>query len=92
MAAQISNTGRYPLDQLDSSQGQAWLHQLRRGLHQHGSCTLPDFVTPAIRQKMADEMRHLAYPGPIVMANSDGPIATRCGARANAISPRWTPT
>ena len=67
MTTQIVNTGRYPLDQLDSIQGRAWLDQLRSGLHQHGSCTLPDFVTPAIRQKMTAEMRPLiplAYPGP----------------------------
>ncbi|HUV22383.1 MAG TPA: hypothetical protein VMZ32_11365 [Gammaproteobacteria bacterium] len=67
MPAQIVNTDRYPLDRLESNDGQAWLNQLRASLHQDGSFTLPDFVTAEALQQMAAQARsitHLAYPGP----------------------------
>jgi hypothetical protein len=67
MSARIINTELYPLDRLDSSDGQALLEQVRSALQQNGSCTLPDFVTADILQQMATEastITHLAYPGP----------------------------
>ncbi len=67
MSAQIVNTELYPLDRLDSSDGQALLDQVRSRLQQNGSCTLPDFVAADVLQQMAAQARsitHLAYPGP----------------------------
>jgi hypothetical protein len=67
MSAHIVNTALYPLDQLDSSDGQALLDRVRSRLQQNGSCTLPDFVTADVLQQMASEassITHLAYPGP----------------------------
>jgi hypothetical protein len=67
MSAQIVNTAIYPLDCLDSTDGQALLKQVRTSLQQDGSCTLPNFVTADVLQKLAAEahsITHLAYPGP----------------------------
>jgi hypothetical protein len=67
MSAHIVNTALYPLDQLDSSEGQALLDRVRGRLQQNGSCTLPDFVAADVLQQMASEassIAHLAYPGP----------------------------
>ena len=67
MSAQIVNTALYPLDRLESTDGQALLKRVRSSLLQDGSCTLPDFVSADILQQMATEARsitHLAYPGP----------------------------
>jgi len=67
MSAHIVNTALYPLDRLDSSEGQALLDQVRSRLQQDGSCTLPDFVAADVLQKMAAQassITHLAYPGP----------------------------
>ena len=67
MSASILNTALYPLDRLESTDGQALLKQVRLSLQQHGSCTLPDFVAADVLQEMTDEARsitHLAYPGP----------------------------
>ena len=67
MALELINLQRYPLDRLDSREGRHWLQGLRASLSDDGSCTLPDFVPPAVRARMADEVgsiAHLAYPGP----------------------------
>lgn len=67
MDAAIIDTKRYPLDLLQASAGQTLVRQVRERLQHDGCCTLPDFVTPAVRERMAAEMReitHLAYPGP----------------------------
>jgi len=67
MSAQIVNTALYPLDCLESTNGEALLKRVRSSLLQDGSCTLPDFVSADILQQMATEARsitHLAYPGP----------------------------
>jgi hypothetical protein len=67
MSVKIVNTTLYPLDRLDSTDGQALLHRVRTGLQQDGSCTLPDFVTADVLHEMATQARsisHLAYPGP----------------------------
>jgi len=65
--AQLINTERYPLDRLHTHAGQALLQQVRERMQQVGSCTLPDFVTADVLERMAAEVRefvHLAYPGP----------------------------
>jgi hypothetical protein len=67
MDAAIVDTNRYPLDQLQSAAGQALLQQVRERMQHDGCCTLPDFITSAVRERMAAEVReitHLAYPGP----------------------------
>jgi len=67
MSSQIINTVLYPLDRLDSTDGQALLNQVRNSLQEDGSCTLPDFVAADVLHTMATEARsltHLAYPGP----------------------------
>ena len=67
MAAAIVNTARYPLDRLQSAAGQALLLQVRERMQLDGCCTLPDFITSEVRERMAAEVReitHLAYPGP----------------------------
>jgi hypothetical protein len=67
MATAIVNTERYPLDRLQSTGAQALLLQLRERLQRNGSCTLPNFVSADVLERMAAEMRqitHLAYPGP----------------------------
>jgi hypothetical protein len=67
MSALIVNTAIYPLDCLDSTDGQALLKRVRTSLQQDGCCTLPDFVTADVLQDMATEanrITHLAYPGP----------------------------
>jgi len=67
MSAQIVNTELYPLDCLDSIDGQALVNRVRNSLQQDGSCTLPNFVAADILQQMAAEahsIAHLAYPGP----------------------------
>lgn len=67
MSLQLVNTGQYPLDRLDSAEARQWLAQIRQRLDESGSCTLPDFVLPEQRERMAGEVRritHLAYPGP----------------------------
>jgi hypothetical protein len=67
MSAQIVNTAIYPLDCLDSTDRQALLKQVRTRLQQDGSCTLPDFISTDVLQKMAAKahsITHLAYLGP----------------------------
>ena len=67
MSVRIVNTALYPLDRLQSADGQALLQQVRISLQQDGSSTLPDFVAPDVLQEMAAEARsisHLAYSGP----------------------------
>ena len=67
MSATIVNTALYPLDRLESADAQVLLEHVRTRLQQHGSCTLPDFVTAEVLQNMAAEagsISHLAYPGP----------------------------
>ena len=67
MTAEIVNTERYPLDRLQSLAGQALLRQVRERMQRDGCCTLPDFVSTELRERMAAEVReitHLAYPGP----------------------------
>ena len=67
MTLSLVNTAQYPLDHLESIEGQHWLGQLRQQLGDDGSCTLPDFVPPDVRERMVDEVRqitHLAFPGP----------------------------
>jgi hypothetical protein len=67
MTVKIVNTTLYPLDRLDSTDGQALLHRVRTSLQQDGSCTLPDFVAADVLHEMATQARsisHLAYPGP----------------------------
>ena len=67
MSSTIINTSLYPLDKLDSEEGQAWIAGVRSSLEQDGSCTLPDFVDADTLAKMAAQAKsitHLAYPGP----------------------------
>ena len=67
MIAQIVNTGRYPLDRLESAEASEWLGEVRARLSDDGSCLLPEFVSAGVLEKMAAQMReitHLAYPGP----------------------------
>ena len=67
MSEEIIDLERYPLDRLESIEGQRLLLQVRERLGDDGSCTLPDFVSEAMRAQMVDEIRgitHLAYPGP----------------------------
>ena len=64
---QIINLEHYPVDRLESTEGQAFLDNVREALQEDGSCTLPDFVAPDVLQDMADQVKtvtHLAYPGP----------------------------
>ena len=67
MGAQIIDTGRYPLDRLESTEGRAMLERIRERMAADGSCTLPGFVNSEMLEQMAAQMRaisHLAYPGP----------------------------
>jgi len=67
MDAAIINSARYPLDRLQSAAGQTLLQQVRERMQRDGCCTLPDFITTEVRERMAAEVReitHLAYPGP----------------------------
>ena len=67
MPTQIIDTGKYPLDDLGSPRGRAWIESLREQLDRDGSCLLPGFVSGAALEQMARQalsISHLAYPGP----------------------------
>jgi hypothetical protein len=67
MSSTIINTGLYPIDNLASDEGEAWISGVRTSLEQDGSCTLPDFVdaeTLAEMAAQANSITHLAYAGP----------------------------
>ena len=52
MSARIVNTALYPLDRLESTDGQILLQRVRSNLLQDGSCTLPDFVAADVLQEL----------------------------------------
>jgi hypothetical protein len=67
MSSTIINTGLYPIDNLASDEGEAWISEVRTSLEQDGSCTLPDFVDAETLTEMAaqaNSITHLAYAGP----------------------------
>jgi hypothetical protein len=66
-AQQILNLKRYPLDDLDSIEGQALLARVKQQLESDGSCVLPEFITERARQKMVRQalsLEDVSYPGP----------------------------
>ena len=71
MPTQIINSELYPIDRLYSASGKAWLEEVHAALEGDGSCTLPNFVAPAVLQQMAAQAQsitHLAYAGPTEVA------------------------
>jgi len=66
-AQQILNLKRYPLDDLDSIEGQALLARVKQQLESDGSCVLPEFIIEKARQKMVRQalsLEDVSYPGP----------------------------
>ena len=52
----ILNLERYPIDRLESPEGQAVVELAREGLDQYGCCCLPDFVRPEALELMKAEI------------------------------------
>ena len=52
----ILNLERYPIDRLESPEGQAVVELAREGLDQYGCCCLPDFVRPEALALMKAEI------------------------------------
>ena len=66
-AQQILNLDRYPLNALDSAEGQALVSRVKKQLKSEGSCLLPEFITQKARLIMVEQalaLDRIAYPGP----------------------------
>jgi hypothetical protein len=58
---------QYPINDLTGKAGKRLIAETKAALDQHGSCSMPGFVTPTAIAEMAAEastLEHLAYPGP----------------------------
>ncbi|MEO6822777.1 MAG: hypothetical protein ABI468_10220 [Candidatus Nanopelagicales bacterium] len=58
--ADVVDLDRYPIDDLDSTTGRAFLQQCRDDLAAHGVCTLPGFITSAAVTEMVEVGEALA--------------------------------
>ena len=63
----IINLSQYPLDHLDSDEGQRLIRETQANLSDDGSCTFEDFLLPKALVTMKDQaltLKDLAFPGP----------------------------
>ena len=63
----IVDLSKYPIDQLQSNEGQSLIRETQAKLSDDGSCIFEDFLLPEALLKMRDQamtLKDLAYPGP----------------------------
>jgi len=65
--SEVINTGRYPIHEMESTQGKILVDAVREELEKNGCCSLENFIaaeTLKIMTEQAHSIINLAYPGP----------------------------
>lgn len=83
----ILNLERYPIDRLDSPEGQTVVELAREGLDQYGCCCLPDFVRPEALELMKAEIE-AGYDEIFWSENSHNPYFSKEDERLPEDHPR----